>query len=149
MQASCRTDNQPTYIAAVMCALVRSWHARTMDQSRADGSTGDASIQVIHVTRTLSGWAETAATADSACHVAGFAIRIDDTIRQRCAWCGEVLAVAEAEQAHGRFEFPFNGGEDTWQVGSLVRCLADDMGVVGIIWQGEPPSDACFVPRVN
>jgi hypothetical protein len=88
-------------------------------------------------------------TADSVCHVAGFPIRVGTVIRQRCAWCGASLSVADAEELDGTtVEFPAEAHEDTWAVGGFVRRTSDGRGVVGIIWQDALPIDACSAAAV-
>src|SRR4051812_46195986 len=103
----------------------------------------------LHLGLTLSGWSDVPITTDSVCHIAGFPIGVGDVARQRCAWCGDVLATAHRTNETGveQAEFPAKKSEDLWQVGSFIRATSDGRSVVGIVWKDEIPTDACCVAR--
>jgi hypothetical protein len=102
-------------------------------------------ILTLHLPRTLSGWSDVPITTESICHVAGFAIAVGGVARQRCAWCGEVLATAHRANETGveQVEFPAKESESLWQVGGYIRATSDGRAIVGIVWKDEIPPDAC------
>ena len=114
-----------------------------MNDESADGASTETS-RIVRLELTLSGWVEQPPTADSVCHLAGFAVRVGTTIRQRCAWCGEHLAAVECDEAGLRTnDYPVRS-DQTFPVGGFVRVSSEGRGVIGIIWQDASPNDACF-----
>jgi hypothetical protein len=123
----------------------RVGHARTMTETSGNEPMHDTAVRILRLDLTSSAQVEMPETPDSVCHIAGFPVRVGNTIRQRCAWCGEILSAAVPDAANAeRVQFPSGAHEDLWQVGALVRRRADGVGQIGTVWQDETPPDACY-----
>lgn len=79
-------------------------------------------------------------------HVAGLAIDVEGYVRQRCAWCSQVILEYDLSY-RGNHPAPANGyrAPSTWDAGTLVRLL-DDAGSMRV--EQDPadpaPEDACL-----
>jgi hypothetical protein len=82
-------------------------------------------------------------------HITGMYVRIENLLRQRCAWCGAVLIdydLANVAVPEGQDPTPA-----TWPVGELVRVDGPMTAVVEHTDGDSLPEDACarLDPRVT
>jgi len=78
-------------------------------------------------------------------HIAGIHINMDDRfIRQRCAWCGEVLIDEDISK------IAFIGDSDSvlnvWPVGAFVRV---DGRFSSVVEQQQIPHDCCYAYEIS
>lgn len=77
----------------------------------------------------------------STVHFAGLDVRIDNRLRQRCAWCGETLIDYDLD----RIQVPDgqDGTPSTWPVPSLVEVDGGMSYVVAYEPDGALPDNTC------
>ena len=74
-------------------------------------------------------------------HVAGLQVQISTSLRQRCAWCGALLADYDLERT--LVPVGQEGPPAMWPAGALVRADGNLMYTLDAELGDELPDDAC------